>query len=105
MEPDHPIIIGRLAGIFLCGLPAVRELYHYINDPRFDAHLADTKDARLITVNLICSGERSGWDNTRGSCWQPSAPSFWRFGSGVEACSRSRSHSTLNLDGLSVLFS
>lgn len=45
MEPDHPIIIGRLAGVFLCGLPAVRELYHYINDPRFVAHLADTKDA------------------------------------------------------------
>ena len=35
MEPDHPIIIGRIAGIFLCGLPAVRELFQYINDPRF----------------------------------------------------------------------
>ncbi|KZT23395.1 phosphatidylserine synthase 2 [Neolentinus lepideus HHB14362 ss-1] len=34
MEPDHPIVIARLAGIFLCGLPAVRELYQYINDPR-----------------------------------------------------------------------
>ncbi|TFK52386.1 phosphatidylserine synthase 2 [Heliocybe sulcata] len=34
MEPDHPIVISRLAGIFLCGLPAVRELYQYINDPR-----------------------------------------------------------------------
>ncbi|KAF9013052.1 phosphatidylserine synthase 2 [Cyathus striatus] len=34
MEPDHPIIIGRLAGVFLCALPAVRELYQYINDPR-----------------------------------------------------------------------
>ncbi|TFK34762.1 phosphatidylserine synthase 2 [Crucibulum laeve] len=34
MEPDHPIIISRLAGVFLCALPAVRELYQYINDPR-----------------------------------------------------------------------
>lgn len=34
MEPDHPIIIARLAGIFLAGLPAVRELFQYINDPR-----------------------------------------------------------------------
>lgn len=43
MEPDHPIIIGRVAGIFLCGLPAVRELFQYINDPRFLTHLVDTK--------------------------------------------------------------
>jgi phosphatidylserine synthase 2 len=35
MEPDHPVVIGRLAGVFLCGLPAVRELYQYINDPRY----------------------------------------------------------------------
>ncbi|KAK0487811.1 phosphatidyl serine synthase-domain-containing protein [Armillaria novae-zelandiae] len=34
MEPDHPIVIMRLAGVFLCALPAVRELYQYINDPR-----------------------------------------------------------------------
>ncbi|KAG7087934.1 hypothetical protein E1B28_011979 [Marasmius oreades] len=34
MEPDHPIIIARLAGVFLAGLPAVRELYQYINNPR-----------------------------------------------------------------------
>jgi len=33
MEPDHPIIILRLAGVFLCALPAVRELFQYINDP------------------------------------------------------------------------
>lgn len=36
LEPDHPIVIGRLAGIFLCALPAVRELYQYIHDPRFN---------------------------------------------------------------------
>ncbi|KAJ8079905.1 hypothetical protein AAF712_010811 [Marasmius tenuissimus] len=34
MEPDHPIVIMRLACVFLWGLPAVRELYQYINDPR-----------------------------------------------------------------------
>lgn len=35
MEPDHPIVIMRLAFVFLCALPAVRELYQYINDPRY----------------------------------------------------------------------
>ncbi|EIN12808.1 PSS-domain-containing protein [Punctularia strigosozonata HHB-11173 SS5] len=34
MEPDHPMVIGRLAGIFLAALPATRELYQYINNPR-----------------------------------------------------------------------
>lgn len=34
MEPDHPIIIARLIGVFLCALPAVRELYHYIMTPK-----------------------------------------------------------------------
>jgi phosphatidylserine synthase 2 len=34
MEPDHPMVIMRLAFVFLWALPAVRELYQYINDPR-----------------------------------------------------------------------
>jgi len=34
MEPEHPFVIARLAGVFLCALPAVRELYQYVNDPR-----------------------------------------------------------------------
>ncbi|KAJ3822385.1 phosphatidyl serine synthase-domain-containing protein [Lentinula raphanica] len=34
MEPDHPFVIARLAFVFLWALPAVRELYQYINDPR-----------------------------------------------------------------------
>jgi len=34
MEPDHPIVVMRLAFMFLWALPAVRELYQYINDPR-----------------------------------------------------------------------
>ncbi|KAJ7578152.1 phosphatidyl serine synthase-domain-containing protein [Mycena floridula] len=34
MEPDHPIVVLRLAFIFLCALPAVRELSQYINAPK-----------------------------------------------------------------------
>ncbi|KAG6333774.1 hypothetical protein ID866_5314 [Astraeus odoratus] len=34
MEPEHPIVILRLASVFLCALPAVRELYQYVNDPK-----------------------------------------------------------------------
>ncbi|KAG8806315.1 hypothetical protein FRC18_006184 [Serendipita sp. 400] len=34
MEPSHPFVIARLVGVFLCGLPAVRELYQYMNDSR-----------------------------------------------------------------------
>ncbi len=40
MEPDHPFVITRLAGVFLCALPAVRELYQYINDPRCGATIS-----------------------------------------------------------------
>lgn len=28
-------MITRLAGVFLCALPAVRELFQYVNDPRY----------------------------------------------------------------------
>ncbi|THU92447.1 phosphatidylserine synthase 2 [Dendrothele bispora CBS 962.96] len=34
MEPDHPFVIARLAFVFLWALPAVRELYQYVNAPR-----------------------------------------------------------------------
>jgi len=34
LEPDHPIVVVRLAGIFLCALPAVRELYQYVHHPK-----------------------------------------------------------------------
>ncbi|KAJ3813545.1 phosphatidyl serine synthase-domain-containing protein [Lentinula aff. lateritia] len=34
MEPDHPFVIARLAFVFLWALPAVRELFQYISDPR-----------------------------------------------------------------------
>lgn len=35
MEPSHPFVIMRVVGVFLCGLPAVRELYAHMNDPRY----------------------------------------------------------------------
>ena len=41
MEPDHPIVVLRLAGVFLCALPAVRELFQYINDPRYSFSFLD----------------------------------------------------------------
>jgi phosphatidylserine synthase 2 len=34
MEPDHPLVVFRLLGVCLCALPAVRELYDYINNPK-----------------------------------------------------------------------
>jgi len=34
MEPNHYIVALRLTFVFLCALPAVRELYQYINDRR-----------------------------------------------------------------------
>jgi len=50
MEPDHPIIILRLAFIFLCALPAVRELYQYINDPRRAVRMGQHVWLLLATV-------------------------------------------------------
>jgi len=50
MEPDHPIIVGRLAGIFLCGLPAVRELYQYINNPRRAVRMGQHTWLLLATI-------------------------------------------------------
>lgn len=35
MEPEHPFVIARLAGVFLCALPAVRELYQYVANPKY----------------------------------------------------------------------
>jgi len=35
MEPEHHFVSARLVGVFLCALPAARELYQYINDPRY----------------------------------------------------------------------
>lgn len=67
MEPDHPIIILRLAFIFLCALPAVRELFQYINDPRLvllvafiynDIDLLDQKGRENGPACLVAVGDR-----------------------------------------------
>ncbi|KAJ7250048.1 phosphatidyl serine synthase-domain-containing protein [Mycena haematopus] len=50
MEPEHPIVILRLAFIFLCALPAVRELYQYINDPRRAVRMGQHVWLLLATV-------------------------------------------------------
>ncbi|RXW25340.1 hypothetical protein EST38_g472 [Candolleomyces aberdarensis] len=50
MEPDHPIVILRLAFIFLWALPAVRELYQYINDPRRAVRMGQHVWLLLATV-------------------------------------------------------
>lgn len=50
MEPDHPIVIMRLAGVFLCALPAVRELFQYINDPRRAVRMGQHVWLLLATV-------------------------------------------------------
>ncbi|KAF8739513.1 hypothetical protein AX14_009294 [Amanita brunnescens Koide BX004] len=51
LEPDHPIVISRLAGIFLCALPAVRELYQYIHDPRRAVRMG--QHVWLLTATIV----------------------------------------------------
>ncbi|KAB5595898.1 hypothetical protein CTheo_662 [Ceratobasidium theobromae] len=50
MEPSHPIIISRLAGVFLCALPAVRELYQYLNHPEKAVRMGQHVWLLLATV-------------------------------------------------------
>ncbi|KAK7022173.1 phosphatidyl serine synthase-domain-containing protein [Favolaschia claudopus] len=50
LEPEHPVVILRLAFIFLCALPAVRELYQYINDPRRAVRMGQHVWLLLATV-------------------------------------------------------
>ncbi|KAF8685447.1 phosphatidylserine synthase 2 [Rhizoctonia solani] len=50
MEPSHPIIISRLAGVFLCALPAVRELYQYLNHPERAVRMGQHAWLLLATV-------------------------------------------------------
>jgi hypothetical protein len=74
MEPEHPFVIARLAGVFLCALPAVRELYQYINDPRCDRSLS-WQEREILTIPRT-TGEQSGWGSTSGCSWQRLALSF-----------------------------
>jgi len=50
MEPDHPIVLLRLAAIFIWGLPAVRELYQYINEPRRAVRMGQHAWLLLATI-------------------------------------------------------
>jgi len=56
MEPSHPFVILRLAGVFLCALPAVRELYQYVNDPRKAVRMGQHAWllAATICTELLC---------------------------------------------------
>ena len=64
MEPDHPFVIARLVGVFLCALPAVRELYQYVNDPRYACfvHVIDitglTGDRYQFVGRISCCTSR-----------------------------------------------
>ncbi|KZP18570.1 PSS-domain-containing protein [Athelia psychrophila] len=50
MEPDHPIVLMRLTAIFIWGLPAVRELYQYINEPRRAVRMGQHAWLLLATI-------------------------------------------------------
>ncbi|KAJ7069355.1 phosphatidyl serine synthase-domain-containing protein [Mycena amicta] len=50
MEPEHPFVVIRLVFIFLCALPAVRELYQYVNDPRRAVRMGQHVWLLLATV-------------------------------------------------------
>ncbi|KAJ7019432.1 phosphatidyl serine synthase-domain-containing protein [Mycena alexandri] len=50
MEPEHPIVILRLVFIFLCALPAVRELFQYVNDSRRAVRMGQHVWLLLATV-------------------------------------------------------
>jgi len=56
MEPDHPFVIARLAGVFLCALPAVRELYQYVSDPRKAVRMGQHAWLLIATIctELLC---------------------------------------------------
>ncbi|KAF7985963.1 hypothetical protein HWV62_43920 [Athelia sp. TMB] len=51
MEPEHPIVLSRLCAIFIWGLPAVRELYQYVNDP--DRAVRMGQHAWLLLATII----------------------------------------------------
>ncbi|KAF7314787.1 Phosphatidylserine synthase 2 [Mycena kentingensis (nom. inval.)] len=50
MEPDHPIVVLRLVFIFVWALPAVRELYQYVSDPRRAVRMGQHVWLLLATV-------------------------------------------------------
>ncbi|EJD50505.1 PSS-domain-containing protein [Auricularia subglabra TFB-10046 SS5] len=56
MEPEHPFVIYRLVGVFVCALPAVRELYLYVTDPRRAVRMGQHAWLLLATIGteLLC---------------------------------------------------
>ena len=64
LEPDHPFVILRLAGVFLCALPAVRELYQHVNDPKCVVTCSHFHGRTEPTMH---TEKRSAWGSTIGS--------------------------------------
>ncbi|KAF9508315.1 hypothetical protein BS47DRAFT_1350499 [Hydnum rufescens UP504] len=50
MEPDHRFVIARLAAMFVCALPAVREFYQYMHDSRKVVRMGQHAWLLLATV-------------------------------------------------------
>ena len=70
MEPEHPFVITRVAGVFLCALPAVRELYQYIGNPRFVSYTYHVPNQPMYeTVNGVFQfvDRLYGWASMCGS--------------------------------------
>src|ERR1700694_4201623 len=70
MEPEHPFVVARLAGMFLCVLPAVAEWYEYIHSPQYVFSRALGKPlllARALMVLVSFSiAKWFVWANMRG---------------------------------------
>ena len=60
MEPSHPMVILRLAFVFLSGLPAVRELYQYLMNPRFGISSFHSGLSKLISFWINRKAVRMG---------------------------------------------
>jgi len=50
LEPEHHFVSVRLVGVFLCALPAARELYQYVNDPRKTVRMGQHVWLTLATI-------------------------------------------------------
>jgi len=56
MEPDHPFVVLRLVGVFMCALPAVRELYQYVNNPKKTVRMGQHAWLLMATIctEVLC---------------------------------------------------
>ncbi|KAH7089387.1 PSS-domain-containing protein [Auriculariales sp. MPI-PUGE-AT-0066] len=88
MEPDHPYIILRLVGVFLCGLPAVRELYLYVNHPQKVVRMGQHVWLLLATIctELLVIFKWFHEEMDRGLYQEPFPTTVkWSFGLGLAA--------------------